>query len=217
MTDIRSLSLQERDQLGTGATRALRRTGYVPVSLYGKNQSPKNLSVEERVLAKEMKEKGILSHLFEVSVDNKIQKVLIRAIQKHPVSDRPLHLDLIAVDANSRIKVNITIRTPNEEKSPGLKQGGILNLLRHELPAICSPESIPEFIEVDLDGLKMGDSIHLRDLALPQGIEIEHPEKIETILTVAQPKIVSDTSDEADSEESSEEETESDTAKSEEK
>ena len=215
MTDMRSLSLQERDQLGTGPTRALRLTGYVPVSLYGKNQSPKNLSIEERVLVKEMKEKGFLSHLFEVSVDNKPQKVLIRAIQKHPVSDRPLHLDLLAIDANSRIKVDITIRILNEEKSPGLKQGGILNLLRHELPAICSPDNIPEFIDVDLGNLKMGDSVHLKDLPLPQGIEIEHPEKIETILTVAQPKIASETED-TGSEESSEE-AESDTAKSKEK
>ncbi|MDC0349008.1 50S ribosomal protein L25/general stress protein Ctc [Alphaproteobacteria bacterium] len=215
MTDIRSLSLQEREQLGTGATRALRRTGYVPVSLYGKNQPPKNLSVEERVLVKEMKEKGVLSHLFEVSVDNKPQKVLIRAIQRHPVSDRPLHLDLLAIDSNSRIKVDITIRILNEEKSPGLKQGGVLNLLRHELPAICSPDSIPEFIDIDLGKLKMGDSIHLRDLALPQGVEIEHPEKIETILTIAQPKIASANED-TDSEEPSEE-AESDTAKSEEK
>ncbi len=193
MTEIRSLSLQMRNEVGTGPTRALRRTGYVPVSLYGKKQSPKNMSIEERILVKEMKEKGFLSHLFQVSVEGAPKKVLIKSIQKHPVSDRPLHLDLITIDEDSRIRVDVTIKTLNEDKSPGLKQGGVLNLLRHSLPVTCSPASIPEFIEVDVGGMKVGSSMHLSDLRLPAGVEVEHPEKIETILTIAQPKVSSGT------------------------
>lgn len=188
MTEIKSLSLQVRNEVGTGPTRALRRTGYVPVSLYGKKQSPKNMAIEERILVKEMKEKGFLSHLFQVSVDGASKKVLIKSIQKHPVSDRPLHIDLITVDAESRIRVDVAIKILNEDKSPGIKQGGILNLLRHSLSITCSPESIPEFIEVDLDGMKLGSSLHLNDLRLPASVEVEHAEKIDTILTIAQPK-----------------------------
>ncbi|MFN7662421.1 MAG: 50S ribosomal protein L25/general stress protein Ctc [Alphaproteobacteria bacterium] len=195
MSEIRSLTLETRNALGTGPTRALRRTGYVPVSLYGKKLSPKNMAIEERVLVKEMKEKGFWSHLFQVSVDGSSKKVLIKGIQKHPVSDRPLHLDLMAIDEDSRVRVDVAIKTLNEEKSPGLKLGGLLNLLRHSLPVICSPGSIPEFIEVDLGSLKMGASVHLADLKLPAGVEIEHPEKIETILTIAQPKVSSGSDD----------------------
>jgi large subunit ribosomal protein L25 len=195
VSEVKSLDVQERSLLGTGPTRALRRTGHVPVSLYGQNATPKNLSIEERVLVKEMKEKGFYSHLFNISIDSKTQKVLIKDVQKHPVSDRPLHLDLMRIDENSRIRVTVSIRTFNEEKSPGLKQGGLLNLLRHELPIICSPNNIPEFIDVNLAGLKLGSSIHLKDLSLPQGLEVEHPEKIETILTVALPKVSSEKSD----------------------
>ena len=121
MTEVRSLSLQVRNAVGTGPTRALRRTGFVPVSVYGKKQSPKNMSVEERLLVKEMKEKGFLSHLFEISVEGVSKKALIKSIQKHPVSDRPLHLDLITIDADSRIRVDVTIKTLNEDKSPGIK------------------------------------------------------------------------------------------------
>lgn len=191
MTEIKSLSLQVRNEVGTGPTRALRRTGFVPVSVYGKKQSPKNMAVEERLLLKEMKEKGFLSHLFEISVEGVSKKALIKSIQKHPVSDRPLHIDLITIDADSRIRVEVAIKTFNEDKSPGLKQGGVLNLLRHSLAVTCSPESIPEFIEIDLNGLKMGSSVHLNEIKLPSTVQVEHAEKVDTILTIAQPKVSS--------------------------
>jgi large subunit ribosomal protein L25 len=202
VTEVRSLSLQVRNAVGTGPTRALRRTGFVPVSVYGKKQSPKNMSVEERLLVKEMKEKGFLSHLFEISVEGVSKKALIKSIQKHPVSDRPLHLDLITIDADSRIRVDVTIKTLNEDKSPGIKQGGILNLLRHSLSVTCSPASIPEFIEVDVGGLKLGSSVHLSDLKLPATVQVEHAEKIDAILTVAQPKVSSASEESGESAES---------------
>ncbi|UNM06823.1 MAG: 50S ribosomal protein L25/general stress protein Ctc [Holosporaceae bacterium] len=175
--------------MGTGATRALRRTGHVPVSMYGKGQTPLNLSIEERFLVKEMKDKGFYSHLFEVKVAGKDQTVLVRDVQKHPVSDRPLHLDLLKVDASSVIKVDVAIRTLNEEKSPGIKMGGVMTLLRHDLPLLCSPSHIPEFIDIDLSGLKMGAAVHLEDLNLPEKVKVEHPEKIETLLTISQPRV----------------------------
>ena len=189
MSDVRQLSVIERKLTGTGATRALRKEGYVPISMYGKAQSPINLSIEERFLVKEMKDKGFYSHLFEVILDSKPQTVIVRDVQKHPVSDRPLHLDLLKIDSNSVIKVDVAIRILNEEKSPGIKQGGIMNLLRYDLPLLCKPSSIPEFIDIDLDGLKMGASIHLEDIKLPSDVKVEHPEKIETLLTIAQPKV----------------------------
>ena len=198
MTEIRSLSLQVRSELGTGPTRALRLTGYVPVSLYGKNQSPKNMSVEERVLVNAKNEKGFTIHIFQVSVDGASKKVLIKSVQKHPVSDRPLHIDLITVDVDSRIRLEVSIKILNEDKAPGLKQGGLLSLLRHSLPITCSPESIPEFIAIDVGGMKIGSTIHLADLTLPAGVEVEHPERIETILTLTQPKVSSESDESAE-------------------
>ncbi len=189
MSEARQLDVVERKDLGTGATRALRRTGYVPVSMYGKDQTPLNLSIEERLLVKEMKDKGFYSHLFEIKVAGNSQTVLIREVQRHPVSDRPLHLDLLKVDASSVIKVDVAIRILNEEKSPGLKMGGVMSLLRHDLPLLCSPNHIPEFIDIDLSGLKMGASVHLEDIKLPERVKVEHPEKIETLLTISQPRV----------------------------
>ena len=191
MSEIRHLDVVERKALGTGATRTLRRAGHVPVSMYGLNQAPVNLSIEERFLVKEMKEKGFYSHLFEVKVAGNNQKVLVRDVQKHPVTDRPLHIDLLKVDASSTIKVDVVIRTMNEEKSPGLKMGGVMTLLRHELPLLCSPAHIPEFIDIDLTGLKMGAAVHLDDIKLPDSVKVGHPEKIETLLTISQPRVSS--------------------------
>lgn len=202
MSVTKKLETVERSALGTGATRALRRTGHVPISVYGKNQSPVNLSIEERFLVKEMKDKGFYSHLFKVKAGGKDQTVLVRDVQLHPVSDRPLHLDLLVVDQNSSIKVDVAIRVLNEEKCPGLKQGGVMTLLRHDLPILCTPNNIPEFIDVDLSGLKIGASLPLEDVVLPENVKVEHPEKIETILIIAQPRV--STSQSSDGEDSSE-------------
>lgn len=211
MSVTKKLGTVERNALGTGATRALRRTGHVPISVYGKNQSPINLSIEERFLVKEMKDKGFYSHLFKVNATGKDQTVLVRDVQLHPVSDRPLHLDLLVVDQDSAIKVDVAVRTLNAEKCQAIKQGGVLTLLRHDLPILCTPHNIPEFIDIDLSDLKIGSSVTLEDIVLPENVKIEHPEKIEAILTISQHRVsASQSSDDETSSEGTQENNTSD-------
>jgi large subunit ribosomal protein L25 len=183
-----SLEIQVRDTFGTGNARAARRAGMVPGVVYGNKKEPAHFNIEERLLVKHMKERGFFSHLFDVTLDGAKQQVLVRDVQLHPVSDRPLSLDLMRVSKSSKITVDVSLSFINEEASVGLRDGGILNVLRHSLPLICSPGSIPEAIEIDLSTLNIGDALYLENVILPEGVQVAHPEKIETILTIAQPK-----------------------------
>jgi len=183
-----SLEIQVRDTFGTGNARAARRAGMVPGVIYGNKKEPAHFNIEERLLVKHMKERGFFSHLFDVTLDGAKQQVLVRDVQLHPVSDRPLSLDLMRVSKSSKITVDVSLSFINEEASVGLRDGGILNVLRHSLPLICSPGSIPETIEIDLSTLNIGDGVYLENVILPEGVQVAHPEKIETILTIAQPK-----------------------------
>lgn len=185
-----SLDIQVRDTFGTGNARAVRRAGMVPGVIYGNKKEPAHFNIEERLLVKHMKERGFFSHLFDVTLDGTKQQVLVRDVQLHPVSDRPLSLDLMRVSKSSKITVDVPLSFVNEEDCIGLRDGGVLNALRHSLPLICSPGSIPESIEIDLSTLNIGDAVYLENVKLPEGVQVAHPEKIETILTIAQPKVV---------------------------
>lgn len=201
MSSARALEVKERTTLGTGGARAERRSGYTPAVLYGDNKDPISLSVEERLLKKELLEPGIYSHLYTIKVDNKDQQVLIRDIQFHPVSDRPLHVDFLRVGKGSTIHVDVPLSFINEEKCPGLKQGGVMNVLRHSLHVTCSPTNIPENITIDLEGKEIGFSCALSSLELPEGVKVSHLEKAETVLTLVPPKVKgSDAADEAEEE-----------------
>ncbi len=183
-----SLEIQVRDTFGTGNARAARRAGMVPGVVYGNKKDPMHFNIEERLLVKHMKERGFFSHLFDVTLDGTKQQVLVRDVQLHPVSDRPLSLDLLRVSKSSKITVDVPLSFVGEEDCIGLRDGGILNALRHSLPLICSPGSIPASIEIDLSTLNIGDAVYLENVKLPAGVQVAHPEKIETILTIAQPK-----------------------------
>ncbi len=183
-----SLEIKVRDTFGTGNARAARRAGMVPGVVYGNKKEPAHFNIEERLLVKHMKERGFFSHLFDVTLDGAKQQVLVRDVQLHPVSDRPLSLDLMRVSKSSKITVDVPLSFVGEEDCIGLRDGGVLNVLRHSLPIICSPGSIPEAIEIDLFTLNIGDAVYLENVKLPDGSQVAHPEKIETILTIAQPK-----------------------------
>ena len=195
MSSARTLEVNPRTALGTGGAREARRSGFTPAILYGDNQAPVALSVEERLLKKELLDAGILSHIYTIKVDNKNQNVLIRDIQFHPVTDRPIHVDFLRIGKDSIVHVDVTLSFLNEERCPGLKQGGVLNILRHSLHISCSPIAIPEKIEIDLAGKEIGYSFTLDSLVLPKGVKISHMEKAETVLTIVPPKVRSETED----------------------
>lgn len=198
MSSVRSLAVKTRSAVGTSESRAERRAGFTPAVLYGDNKAPVTLSIEERLLKKELLEPGIFSHLYTIKVDNKDQQVLIRDIQFHPVSDRPIHVDLLRVSKSSAIHVDVPLVFLNEEKCPGLKMGGVLNILRHALHVVCAPTNIPEHIEIDLAGKEIGYSCAVESIALPEGVSLSHLEKVESVLTIVPPKVKDDSAESGD-------------------
>jgi len=183
--NIRTLEIQPRGNSGTGAARAVRREGFIPAVVYGNDQAPVNVSVEGRLIAKELKEPGILTRLYSIKVDSKEQKVLVRDIQFHPVSDRPIHIDFMRISKGGKIAVDVAIHVINEEKCPGVRDGGVLNIMHHTLHVSCSPEAIPSSIDIDVSGLEMNGGIYLSDIKLPAGVSVLHAERYETLVTVA--------------------------------
>ena len=161
---------EPRKGLGKGASRELRRQGRLPGVLYGKGQEPISFSVDESVFVLQYKKGGITHKLVKLELEGKEFFVLPREVQLHPVSDKPEHIDFLKVDAKSRVRVDIPVRVLNAEKCAGLKQGGALNIVRHEIEMLCAPDKIPSFIEVDVLEMEIGDSLHISSVKLPEGV-----------------------------------------------
>ena len=164
------LNVDVREGTGKGAARAARREDLVPGVLYGGKQGPVSINLRGNEIRKALLTGGFLSNMLELRHDGKAQKVIARDIQFHPVSDQPMHIDLFRVDEDTKINVDVSVHFVNEEKSPGLKRGGVLNIVRHDVELLCPAGSIPEFIEADLDGLDIGDTIHMSSITLPKGV-----------------------------------------------
>ncbi len=190
MAEAFILSAEQRERAGKGAARATRRAGRVPAVIYGDKKEPVSISVEPLQLKKLIQTGGFFSHLVEIEVGSKKHRVIARDIQLDPVSDRPVHVDFMRVAKGTTIAVNIPIRYVNEEASPGIKHGGVLNIVRHEVELNVSPEAIPEFIEVDLEGREMGDSIHISQVPLPTGVAPTIAHRDFTVATIAAPSSV---------------------------
>lgn len=204
MTTARSFDAKLRENVGTGAARATRRDDRIPAVLYGDKKDPVSLCVNYLDLMKELNEPGILSHIYDLNIDGKKQKALIRDIQLHPVTDRPVHIDFMRVSEKSEIHVDVPVKFLNEDKCPGVKQGGVLNILRHAIHVVCPATSIPEAIEIDLEGLSVGTTFHTNEVKLPENVSLSHLEKSDSIASIVPPK-VSGAKDEEGAEEETEE------------
>jgi large subunit ribosomal protein L25 len=188
--------LEVRDQTGGGASRALRRQGRVPGIVYGGTQENVALSIDERDVAKGLNTSGFYSRIYELPIGGKKERVIVRSVQTHPVSDRPLHIDFFRVAKGARIHLTIPVHFIHEDKSPGLKRGGVLNIVLHRLDVSCSGDNIPEQIVIDLEGLDIGHSVHLDTLTLPEGVVPTHPERDNTLATIVAPSSVKSSEDE---------------------
>ena len=171
MTEIVTLSGEPRDRAGKGAARATRRDGRVPAVIYGDKKEPVLLSLEPRALLRELHRPGFFAKLVDVTVNGETHRTLPRDVQLHPVTDMPLHVDFMRVGAHTRITVAIPVRFVDQEKAPGIKRGGLLNVVRHEIEMICSADNIPDHIDVSLEGLDIGASIHISTVKLPAGVK----------------------------------------------
>lgn len=199
MSKIVPLVASLRDRAGKGAARAIRREGHVPAVIYGGKEEPQSISVEERELVKQINTGKFLSTLYMVDAGGTKTRVIPRDVQFHPVNDRPLHVDFLRLLEGSIIAVEVPVHFLNEEKSPGLKRGGTLNVVRHTVELDVPVDEIPEFIEADLTGLEIGDGIHISSITLPQGAKPTITDRDFTIATIAAPSaLLSAESEEGD-------------------
>jgi len=196
MTATPQLDVQLREGTGKGAARALRREGRVPAVLYGGKDVPAHFSLDPIQLDKELHKTGFMSKVFELSLQCKKEKALARAVQFHPVTDRPLHVDFYRITKGAKITVSVPIQFINELASPGIKRGGVLNIINHTLEVVADVDHIPSYIEVDLTGLEIHDTIHLKHLNLPENAVAAHPERDNDIANIVAPTIMKQTEEE---------------------
>lgn len=187
MSDTLNLPAETRERAGKGASRALRREGRVPAVIYGGNEEPVAIHVEEKLLVKQLGTGHFFNSIVEVEVGGKTVRTLPKDVAFHPVSDRPLHADFLRLSANATVHVNVPVVFANEEASPGLKRGGVLNIVRHELELICQADKIPDDIAIDVTGLEVGASIHISHVKLPAGSKSAITDRDFTIATIVAP------------------------------
>jgi large subunit ribosomal protein L25 len=189
MSDTIQMSATKRDRAGKGSARAARRSGLSPAVIYGGKTAPETININDNSFRKLMSQPGIMSHVIALEVGGKTTNVLTRDIQFHPVTDIPLHVDFLRVTASSTVTVMIPVVFTNEDASPGLKSGGVLNVVRHEIEMSCSATSIPESLTVDLSGTEIGDSVHISSVSLPENTQPTITDRDFTIATIAAPTV----------------------------
>jgi large subunit ribosomal protein L25 len=196
--------IQTREKLGGGASRALRREAMVPGVIYGANKDNVHLAVDPRDIAKGLNTSGFYSKIYELNINGKVERALVREIQFHPVTDRPIHIDFMRISKGAKIHLSIPVTFKNENLCPGIKQGGVLNVVLHSLEVTCDVDNIPEHIEVDLKDLHAGESIHTNQIKLGAGVVVTHPERDNTLATIIAPSSVDDYSASSENEEAAE-------------
>jgi large subunit ribosomal protein L25 len=196
MAQATIMTAEVRDRAGKGAARATRRAGRVPAVIYGNKEDPQMISLDPVQLIQQLQKPGFFARVCEVDVAGDNHKVLPRDIQLDPVTDRPLHVDFMRFSATTRVNVEIEVRYLNEDECPGLRGGGVLNIVRYTIEALCRPDDIPDFLTIDLAGLEIGDSVHISSVDLPNGVTPTITDRDFTILTIAAPTILAVDDDE---------------------
>ena len=198
MADTVELEATARDRAGKGAARAVRREGRVPAVIYGDKKDPQLISLNYRDTWKHVQTGRFLSTLVDVNVGGEKVRAIPRDIQFDPVRDFVIHIDFLRLGKGARIAVNVPCNFTNEEESPGIRRGGVLNVVRYEIEVYCPAESIPEEFEVDLTGLDIGDGVHISAVTLPEGVEPTISDRDFTICTIAAPAGLASEEDEAE-------------------
>jgi large subunit ribosomal protein L25 len=197
MSDQLTLPAEARDRAGKGASRSLRRDGRVPAVVYGEKKEPLSIHVEEKLLSKMLHTGHFMNSVVMIDVAGKAHRTLPKAVDFHPVSSRPIHVDFLRIGEHTKVHVNVPVRFDNEDDSPGLKRGGVLNVVQHELELVCDAASIPNEIHIDLDGLEIGDSIHISHVKLPDGVVPAIEDRDFTVATIVAPSAMKSEEDEA--------------------
>ena len=204
MSDALTLPAETRERAGKGASRALRRDGRVPAVIYGGKDEPMMIHVEAKELVRQLMTGHFMNSIVTLEVGGKEIRTLPKDVAFHPVNDRPVHVDFLRLSKNAKVDVAVPVVFINEEKSPGLKKGGVLNIVRHELELVCEADKIPSEIEIDVAGKDVGDSIHISEVTLPAGSTSAITDRDFTIATLVAPSALKssegDTTQEAEAE-----------------
>lgn len=187
MADIQNLAVEPRERAGKGSSRAARRAGRIPAVIYGDKKAPQMITLAQNELVRLMKRGTFLTSLFEIELDGKKQRVLPRDLQLDPVYDNPLHVDFLRLSKGATVVIEVPVQFTGEEECPGLKRGGVLNIVRHTIECTCPAESIPDRLEVSLVGLEINDSIHISSIVMPEGVEPTIADRDFTVATVVAP------------------------------
>ena len=180
---VTQLNAIKREKAGKGASRAKRREGFVPAVIYGDKKEPLMIALEEKVLVGEMGKKGLWTRQYEITVDGASHLVLCQDIQKHPVSLRPVHADFLRISKDSELTIDVPLRFENESICPGIKLGGVLNIVHRTLTVKCKADSIPDAFVIDLAKTEMGHSITAFSIEMPAGVKLTTAEDF-TVATI---------------------------------
>lgn len=186
MSTVRELKATVRPKAGKGAARAVRRTGQTPAVIYGANEAPLNIALDQKEVRTRIYAGRFLTTLYDIEIDGKKHRVIPRDYQLDPIKDFPIHVDFMRLAAGQLVRVNIPVHVTGAEQSPGVKRGGAVNIVAHTIAVRCPPDRIPQAIEVDVSGLEINYSKHLTDIDLPEGVKIIGSDDI-TLVTIVPP------------------------------
>jgi large subunit ribosomal protein L25 len=189
MAQVSEIKAYVRAQSGTGDARATRREAKVPAVVYGDGRAPESIALHSNELVNVMNRGRFLSSLLDLDIDGTRVRVIPREVQVDPVNDKLVHVDFQRVSPGSHIRVNVPVRFINEASSPGLKRGGVLNVVRHEIEVTCPAEAIPDRFEFSLEGLDIGRSVHISAITLPEGVKTTIQNRDFTVATIAGHKV----------------------------
>ena len=195
------LKAEARERVGKGSARAIRRNGKVPAVIYGEKDAPLSITLPYKEVSMKIFGGGFLTTIATIDVDGKKIQVLPKDYQLDPVRDFVMHVDFLRIGKGTVVTVNVPVHFINEETAPGIKRGGVLNIVRHEVEFTCPATAIPEYIEVDLDGMDIGDSAHISTVKLPEGVQPTITDRDFTIATIAAPAGLKSEESEADEDE----------------
>jgi large subunit ribosomal protein L25 len=187
MTAAVSLNATARERVGKGAARAERRAGRIPAVIYGDKRPAEPIVLDRRDVIQQLNAGHFLTTVYEIEVGGTVNRVLPRDVQYDPVKDMPVHIDFLRLAAGATIDVWIPVTFVNEEDSPGLRRGGVLNVVRHEVELSCPVDAIPDELVADLTGLDLGDSLHISAIPLPEGTTPTITDRDFTVATIAAP------------------------------
>ncbi len=201
MSESNSISAEMRGNAGKGHSRRLRVDGRMPAIIYGGTNEPVEVSLSIAEFIKEYKRPGFFTRLYDLNINQETLKVLPREVQLHPLTDAPLHADFLRYVKGSEIAVAVSVKFIGQEECEGLKRGGVINIVRHEVELMCPVESIPDELVADISGLNIGDSVHISAISLPEGVAPTITDRDFTVATIAAPTIhVEEVEEEGDEE-----------------